>query len=276
MFQRLYATWMLLSFLVPLAVQATEPIRVVGSTTVMPILAAAAERYRQHNPAVRITVSGGGSGVGVSSVAKGLAEIGMLSRDLAPEEKARLQGGAEVVAVARDAVAMAVSRAVHEGGVTHLTLPQIAAIYRGQIKNWRELGGPDSPILVIDKEASRGTRHVFAKVVLGDEKARAPGATIVTGSNNEEQAAIAKSDKAIGMISHAWLNDAVRPLAIGEPGKAVLPTLAHVADGSYPIQRELNILLPRNRSATVNAFVAFLLSGEGQRIVQQSGYLAVK
>lgn len=256
--------------------QAAESLRVVGSTTVLPIVAEAAKQYRQLNPGLTLTVSGGGSGVGVSAVQQGTAEIGMVSRAVTAQEQQRLGAGFKVVAVARDAVAVAISKAVYEGGVTQLSIAQIAAIYRGEFKNWKEVGGPDARILVIDKEPSRGTRHVFAKVVLGDEQARAPGATIISGSNNEEQAAIAASNQAIGMLSNAWLNDAVRAVAVGEPGKAVLPTLEHVADGRYPIQRELTILLPRNAGKQAQGFVEFLLSDAGQRIVEQVGYLRVR
>ncbi len=256
--------------------QASEQIRVSGSTTVLPIVAEAAKQYRIAHPEVRLTVSGGGSGVGASSVAQGMSEIGMLSRDLTEREKQRLHGKAALLPVARDAVAIAVSKAVYEGGVTQLSLAQIAAIYRGEIKNWRELGGPDARILVIDKEASRGTRHVFAKVVLGSEKARAPGASIITGSNNEEQAAIANSDQAIGMLSTGWLNDQVRALAIGEGSAAVLPTAETIASGAYPISRDLNILVPSDGQPHIDAFVEFLQSDAGRQIVTQVGYLPLE
>ncbi|HHJ81273.1 MAG TPA: hypothetical protein ENJ65_06530, partial [Candidatus Tenderia electrophaga] len=222
----------LLLVLIPVA-QAAEQLRVAGSTTVLPIVAEAAKHFRRQHPDLTLTVSGGGSGVGVANIERGLVEIGMASRDLTAAEKQRLQGKVKPVAIARDAVAVAVSKAVYDAGVRQLSLAQIAAIYRGEIKNWQQLGGPDSRILVIDKEASRGTRHVFAKVVLGSERARAAGASIITGSNNEEQTVIANSDKAIGMLSHAWLNDAVRALAVGEAGEAVLPTFENVANGRY-------------------------------------------
>lgn len=262
--------------LLTFSLQAAEQLRVTGSTTVLPIVAEAAKAYRQRNPALALTVSGGGSGAGVSAIQKGIAEIGMVSRGLTPQEQQRLGDRVRLVAVARDAVAIAVSKAVYEGGVRALTLAQIAAIYRGEIKNWSAVGGPDARILVIDKEPSRGTRHVFAKVVLGDEQARAPGATIISGSNSEEQAAIASSRQAIGMLSNAWLNDAVRAVAVGDVGKAVLPTLEHLADGRYPIQRELNLLLPANSSSEANRFVDFLLSDAGQRTVEQVGYLRLR
>lgn len=255
---------------------AADKIRVMGSTTVLPIISEAAKQYRMQHPDILLTVSGGGSGVGIASIGQGTADIGMASRSLTEQEKRRLAGKVKVVPVARDAIAVAVSRAVYEGGVSQLSIPQIAAIYRGEIKNWKTLGGPDARILVIDKEPSRGTRHVFAEVVLGNARARAPGASIITGSNNEEQAAIANNDQAIGMLSNAWLNDRVRAVAVGEGSQAVLPTIEHVADGSYPIQRELNILVPVRDDKEINAFVDFLLSKKGQKIVQQVGYLPIR
>jgi len=256
--------------------QATESLRVVGSTTVLPIIDQAAKVFRQQHPQLTLTVSGGGSGVGIAAIRQGSAEIGMASRPLTTQEQQQL-ADSQVIVVARDAVAIAVSKAVYDGGVRQLSLGQIADIYRGKIRNWQQLGGPDSPILVIDKEPSRGTRHVFAKVVLGNERARAPGASIITGSNNEEQAAIANSDKAIGMLSHAWLNGQVRAVAvINQHQQAVLPTLENVNNGRYPIQRGLNILLPPSPTAPTRAFVDFLLSPTGQQIVSQVGYLPVR
>jgi len=160
--------------------------------------------------------------------------------------------------------------------INQLSLKQIADIYRGKIKNWKKVGGPDARIFVIDKEASRGTRHVFAEAVLGDAHARAPGASVISGSNNEEQSLVARSNSAIGMLSNAWLNDAVRGVAVGKGNHAVLPDIQHVRDGSYPISRGLHVILLKNAPPEARAFVDFLLSPRGQEIVKQSGYLPVR
>ncbi len=256
------------------AVAAT--IKVAGSTTVLPIVAEAAKLYRVIHPDLSLTVSGGGSGVGVANIERGIIDIGMASRPLSDSEVRRLNTTTDVIPVARDAVAVAVSKVVYESGVQGLSLPQIAAIYRGEIRNWRELGGPDAPILVIDKEASRGTRHVFASVVLGNARARAPGATIITGSNNEEQAVISRSDQAIGMLSNAWLNDRVRAVAVGDGEHAILPTAENIASGRYAIKRDLNILVPKNSSDDVRGFVDFLRSEQGRMIVQAVGFHPVR
>jgi len=247
-----------------------------GSTTVLPVVSTAATLYHQQHPDVTITVSGGGSGVGIASMIQHTADIGMASRDVDEEEIAKLGGNVEVLTIAKDAVAVVVSKAVYVGGVHQLSLKQIAAIYRGKIKNWKALGGPDAQIFVIDKEASRGTRHVFAEAVLGNAHARAAGASVISGSNNEEQALVANSNQAIGMLSNAWLNDAVRGIAVGEGNHAVLPDIQHVRDGSYPISRSLHVLLAKKGPSEARDFVNFLLSKQGQEIVRKSGYLSVR
>jgi len=255
---------------------AALTLHAAGSTTVLPVVSTAAEAYHRQHPDVSITVSGGGSGVGIASMIQHTADIGMASREIDAGEAAQLKGMVDVLTIAKDAVAVVVSKAVYIGGVHQLTLNQIADIYRGKIKNWKAVGGPDAQIFVIDKEASRGTRHVFAEAVLGDAHARATGASVISGSNNEEQALVAHSNQAIGMLSNAWLNDAVRGIAIGKGDHAVLPDIQHVRDGSYPISRSLHVLLPKNASSEVIDFGRFLLSKEGQSIVKKSGYLPVR
>jgi len=264
------------SLCMALPAQAAERISAVGSTTVLPVMSQAAEAYHQTHPDVTITVSGGGSGVGIASMIQGTAQLGMASRETSPEEQAKLDGRVENIVIASDAVAVVVSKAVYESGIHQLSLQQIAAIYHGKIKNWQELGGLDKRILVIDKEASRGTRHVFAKAVLGSSHARAEGASIISGSNNEEQMIVSRSDNAIGMLSNAWLNDKVRGVDVVVDGKAIAPTIAHVRDGSYPIARGLHVLLPHAASMATKDFVQFLLSEQGQAIVKHVGYLPVR
>jgi len=255
---------------------ASERIAVVGSTTVLPIISQAASQYHKLHPDIIITVSGGGSGVGIAAIIQGTAQLGMASRETTKEEKTKLNGRINNITIAADAVAVAVSKAVYESGMHQLSLQNIADIYRGNIRNWQTLGGENKPILVIDKEASRGTRHVFAKAVLGSSHARADGASIISGSNNEEQSIISQSNQAIGMLSNAWLNDKVRGIDVLIDGKAISPSIKHVRDGSYPIARALHVLLPKTASPATQDFVKFLLSKQGQLIVKNVGYLPVQ
>ena len=248
---------------------------VVGSTTVLPVVSRAAEKFSQEQ-AVVITVNAGGSGVGVNSVGSARADIGMISRPISDQERRRFVAQKlQVHTIGRDAVACAISSEIYHAGVTALSKSQIRDIYLGVIKNWMEVGGPDRPIVVIDKERHRGTRHVFMKYIFGDETARAPGARLVTGSNNEEQAKIAQSDSAIGLLSVAWLNDQVAGVGIVDSGETISPTLENIQSGKYPISRDLNLVTRGAPQGLAKMFLEYIFGHEGQRIVADSGYVPI-
>jgi len=255
-----------------------ETINIGGSTTVLPVISNAAESYRALNPDIRIIVNAGGSGVGINQVGENKLDIGMTSRSITDTEKQKYPNvDFNVISIGRDAVVPVVSSEIYDAGITALTLQQIGDIYAGKISNWSELGGPDQDILCVDKETSRGTRHVFMKAVLGDKEAPAPGADLVLGSNNEEQTALSQSNSAIGMLSNAWLNDDVKGLNIlMDDGSKIEPTLANIINGTFPITRDLLIVTNGTPTGNIKAFIEYILSDEGQRIVEQSGYVRIK
>ncbi|MFZ3090596.1 MAG: phosphate ABC transporter substrate-binding protein [Nitrospirota bacterium] len=255
----------------------TQTIKVAGSTTVLPVVSRAAELFMKTHPGVTITINSGGSGVGVTSVAKGLADIGMISRDITPEEKKNFRDADfKVHPIGKDAVACVVSSEVYNAGIKSLSPERIRKIYLGEIRNWKEIGGPDRDILVVDKESHRGTRHVFMGYIFGDENAKAPGADIITGSNNEEQSKIGQSDSAIGMLSYAWINKDVAGIGIQVDGKVIEPTIGNIKNGSYPIARDLLLVTRGEPSGVVREFIDFIMSPEGQKIVEENGYVSIK
>jgi len=253
-----------------------EIVFVSGSTTVLPAVSKAADTY-QMETGQSIVVNAGGSGSGFNQLAEGQTDIGMMSRDITSDEIARFkQYEFTPIAIGRDAVVPVVSSEIYDAGVTQLSFAQIKDIYTGRVDNWREFGGPDKAIFVIDKESSTGTRQTFFGIVMGDKKAEAGGADLVIGSNNEEQTAMTQSDAAIGMLSLAWLNDDVKGVAVETPSGAVIaPTLENVRNGSYPIARDLTIIVRNDISPKAQAFVNYLLSPKGQVYVQESGYVPV-
>lgn len=257
------------------AASKKELIKVAGSTTLLPIMVRAAEKFSINHG--RVIVNAGGSGVGIQAVGTGRIDIGLASRQLTPEEKKRFsQSPLKVRRIGRDGVACALSSEIYYGGVRALSRQQIRAIYLGKITNWKALGGPDRTILVIDKERHRGTRHVFMRYVFGDAQARAPAARLVTGSNNEEQAKIAQSDAAIGMLSIAWLNDDVVGVGLREGGQIIQPTFENIQTGVFPISRDLNLITAGDPTGATKEFIDYLLSPEGQRIVFASGYIPIR
>lgn len=256
--------------------QDSRVIRVAGSTTVLPVVSRAAERFQTRHPSVKITVNAGGSGVGIHGAGTQRLDIGLASREITPKENSRYASSQlHTTVIGRDAVACVVSSEIFNYGVHSLSKKQIGDIYLGQITNWQEVGGPDRTIVVIDKETHRGTRHVFMHYLFGNPKARAPGARLVTGSNNEEQAKIAQSDSAIGMLSIAWINDDVVGIGLREGGQVIQPTLDNVRNGRFPIARNLNLLTAGEPAGVVRQFIDYLLSEEGQQLVTDSGYIPI-
>ncbi|MEQ8578426.1 MAG: phosphate ABC transporter substrate-binding protein [Balneola sp.] len=254
-----------------------ETVNIGGSTTVLPVISKAAETYRENNPDIRIIVNAGGSGVGINQVGEGKLEIGMTSRDITEQEKTKYpEIDFNVISIGKDAVVPVVSSEIYEAGITTLSLQQIRDIYSGKIINWSDLGGPDMDILCIDKETSRGTRHVFMKAVFGDKEAEAQGADLVLGSNNEEQTALTQSNSAIGMLSNAWLNDDVRGLTILMPnGDKIEPTLENIVNGTFPITRDLLIVTAGPAKGITKQFIDYVLSDQGQTLVEEAGYVRI-
>ena len=258
------------------ACSAPEAINVSGSSTVLPAISLAADKYTAET-GISVIVNAGGSGSGFNQLAEGQTDIGMMSRDITSSELTRFSEIDFIeTPIGRDAVVPSISSEIYEAGVTALTLSQIGDIYAGRVDNWSEFGGPDTPIFAIDKEASRGTRQIFMSVVFGSSKAEAPGADLVTGSNNEEQTALTQSDAAIGMLSFAWLNEDVRGLSIILPnGDVIAPSLENIRNGTFPFVRNLNVVTRSNIKPRSQKFVDYLLGPTGQEAVEKSGYIRI-
>lgn len=252
-------------------------VKIAGSTTVLPVAAKAAEKFMASHPDVHITVNPGGSGVGVKSVGNGLVDIGMISRNISEAEiKNFSKIDFNLHVIGRDAVACVISSEIYHAGVKTLSREQTQKIYTGEIDNWKEVGGPDKNIFVIDKESHRGTRHVFMAYIFGDKMAHARGADLISGSNNEEQTKVALSDTAIGMLSNAWINEDVKGVGIKVNGEVIQPSIANIKNGSYPISRNLSLITNGKPSGYVREFIQYILSPDGQKIVEESGYVGIK
>lgn len=252
-------------------------IKVAGSSTILPIVARAAEEFSMRHPHMRVMVNPGGSGVGVKSVGHHLVHIGMVSRRILDNEKAGFpQADFQIHVIGLDAVACVVSSEIHDAGVTLLSKKDIRRIYVGEVTNWREVGGPDRDIVTVDKEIHRGTRHVFMEYIFGISRAKTPGVDLVTGSNNEQRTKVALSNAAIGMLSHAWLNTDVVGVGIRDGETILTLTEEHVQNGTYPMVRDLSLITDGKPTGPASKFIAFLLSPDGQRIVHEMGYVPVR
>ena len=254
------------------ATEATA-VTVAGSTTVMPLVEACAEEFNGIQNEVHVSVTGGGSGVGIKNVAEGLAEIAMASRQVKPDEIATYGDRFEEFIVAYDAIAVVVSQPIYEAGVTGLTQQQVAAIYSGEIVNWNEVGGPDERIYVVAREVCSGTRDTFNDMVMGSVEAETLGVTTYHGSNAEVKTAVTNSDKAIGYVGMNYVEGgALRAVAYD----GVMPSAETIKDGSYPLSRALNLYTFGDPTPNAEKFIEFVLSDDGQNIVVDSGFVPIR
>jgi len=186
-----------------------------GSTTVLPIAQKVAEVYMKQHPDVKISISGGGSGNGIKALIDGSTDIADSSRFIKPKEvKLAVENGEYPVpfAVAYDCIVPVVHPT---NSVVNLTMAQLKAIYKGEVKNWKEVGGPDRPIVVISRDTSSGTYEVWSEKVMKNERVF-PGA-LLQASNGAIVQAVAKNKNAIGYIGIGYMDKSVKALMVDRP-----------------------------------------------------------
>jgi len=239
-----------------------------GSTTVLPIAQKVAEAYMKANPKVKISVSGGGSGNGIKAIIDGTTDIGNSSRFIKDEEiKAAVEKGTYPVpfAIAYDSIIPI----VHPSNpVKNLTLDQLKAIYMGQVKNWKEIGGPAMQIVVISRDTSSGTYEVWEEKVM--RKERVAPAALLQASNGAIVQAVAKNKYAIGYIGLGYVNKSVKPLTVNDIKGSEKTTL----DGTYPISRALYMFTRGWPKGDALNFINYVLHPQkGQKYVKEAGFV---
>ena len=242
-------------------------LQIAGSTTVLPVAEECARVYMEKYPGSRIFVSGGGSSHGVKAVADGTVDIGTASRDLKSSE---IDAHPNLVphGVAKDGVAVI----VHPSNpVTDLTMEQLQGIYTGTTTNWKDVGGTDSEIMVVTREEGSGTRDCFEQAVMKPIKVEITDHGIIQDSNGKTRATVAGSPQAIGFISLGYVNSDVSALRLD----GIEPTVESVVDGSYGISRTLWMITNGNPDSEEQAFLNFVLSDEGQNIVEDVHFIPV-
>lgn len=253
-------------------VLAKETVRLSGSTTVLPLGEAGAEAYNAEQSDYQVSVTGGGTGVGMKNIAEGNSDIGMASREVTADEISQFGDKFHENLIAYDGIVIAVSKQIYDAGVTSLTKDQVMKIYNGEIKNWNELGGPDEEMLVIAREQGSGTRDTFNEDVMGNKAAETPGVNTVVGSNAEAKTAVLGSDKAIGYIGFSYAEDgAVGAITLD----GVAPTAVTIKDGSYELARKLYFYTFGDATAGAQAFIEFMVGQEGQKVAEEYGFVTL-
>ncbi|GAB6097641.1 phosphate ABC transporter substrate-binding protein [Desulfatiferula olefinivorans] len=243
----------------------TGVIRVSGGTAHIPVMKEAAKRIMEKNPTIRITIAGGGSGVGISQVGEGLVDIGNSGRK--PKDSEIEAHGLVMFKWAMDGVAVVIHP---DNPVTALTKTQLKDVFSGTIRSWSELGGPDKPINVFTRDEASGTREVFWGKAL-DKGTITPSASFVV-SNGAMKSAVASNPYAIGYVSVGHIDDSVKALVLD----GVTPSNATVKSGDYTVARGLYSNTKGQPGGLSKKFIDYLFSDEGQAIVAENGFIPVR
>jgi phosphate transport system substrate-binding protein len=251
-----------------------------GSDTIVNLALAWAERYQQKFPQVRISVTGGGSGTGLTALINGTVDIANASRQIKSEEleAARKAGyDPQEFVIARDAIAILVNPS---NPIDNLTLEQLSLIYRGEINNWSEVGGEDREIVRLSRETNSGTHVYFLESVIrmGDSNNESifSADTLLLPSSEGIIAEVKDNPNAIGYDSLGYVTPDVKLLGISSlenPDDFILPSPTTVNNNTYLISRNLYMYTLDEPVGVVKDYMDWILTAEAQEIVSELGFI---
>ena len=250
--------------------------KVKGSDTCLPLIQKEAEIYMKNNKSAKVTVTGGGSGIGLAALVEGSTDIAMASRAIKFDEKMKMQNNGrsvKQVVMAKDALSVVVNPA---NKVTNLTREQLEGIFTGKITNWKQVGGEDMPIIAYSRETTSGTYEFFKEHVLKNKNYKSGILSMpATGAIIQS---VSQTKGAIGYVGMAYVTKDVKEVHVSYDGgkNYIQPTVANAKAGKYPIVRPLYLYYEAKSEKTVKPFIDFVLSAQGQKIVDEVGYLALK
>lgn len=250
--------------------QRADTVNTAGSTTVLPIVQAAAEIFMSENPKINISVRGGGSSIGIKSAINQTIDIGNSSRRIAEQEADLIDAKKTNLietAIARDAISIVVHKS---NPVNDLTLEQLKGIYSGVITNWQEVGGSKQKIVVVSRDFSSGSFLVFNEVVLDSIYVKENSMRLA--SNNAVATMVGYTPGAIGYIGLGYVNDKLKTLAVN----GVYPNPETVLNNQYKLSRLLYMYTSENPRQAAQDFIDFILSEKGQQIVEEQGYVRIR
>lgn len=250
-------------------VSTESQVIVTGSTTILPIAEQAAESFERQNPDASVLVSGLGSSAGIEAVSTGTSDIGTSSRDLKPEEDAL---GLTDIPVAFDGIAVIVHPA---NPVDGLSIEQLRAIYSGRITNWRQVGGDDRRIDLVNRDEASGTREAFKKIVMGETSF--DRSAVVLPGTGQVRDVVSRSEGAIGYISVGFVEPRfTRTIVKALDVDGVEPSEDTVASKEYPIARTLHFFTNGVPKGVAQRYIDYVLSDEVQRgVVIDAGFVPV-
>ncbi len=246
--------------------KSSQRLTVTGASTLAPLVSELAKRFEERNPGVRVDVQMGGSSRGVADARQGLSDIGMVSRDLKPDES-----DLQAHAIARDGISLI----VHQSNpVASLTSEQVAAIFTGRVTSWKEVGGEDKPIVVVNKAEGRSTLELFLnhfKLKNSEVKAQ-----VVIGDNPQGIKTVAGNPVAIGYVS---IGSAEVALQQGTPLKllpldGIAASTQSLRSGAFPLARPLHLVTRKGAQNELAArFISFAQSPDVHDLVEKQSFV---
>ena len=240
-------------------------INIAGGTAHIPVMNDAAQNIMTFNPKIRITVEGGGSGIGVQKVGEGLVDIGNTGRALSDEETAKY--GLKSFAFALDGVAAVVHP---DNPVAGLSPRQIGDIFAGTITNWKDVGGKDAAIHLFSRDEASGTREVFWEKLL--KKGPVATSANIVASNGAMKVAVSQDKNAIGYVGIGHVDGSLKALNLD--GAAA--SQENAMNGTYPVVRKLYMSTKGEPSKLVKAFIDYIMSPAGAEIIKKHGYIPLR
>jgi phosphate transport system substrate-binding protein len=239
-------------------------LNVSGSSTILPLVTAAAAAYEEKYPGFKVGVQGGGSSAGIEAAITGASQIGTSSRDLKGFETK--QGLVDTV-IAIDAIAIIVnpSNRVHT-----LSQKQVTDIFTGKVVNWKEVGGADLPIVLINRDEASGTREAFGKKVLAG--AVFSKDAVVQPGSGQVRSIVGSTPAAIGYMSLGYVTKDVKVIKYD----GVIPSKATLKKGTYKLQRELHFFTKGKPTGDAKKFVDYVLSDYVQDKIVSVEFIPVK
>ena len=250
------------------AAELEGTIDIQGSDTLLNVSTAWSEAFMDENPMVEISVQGGGSGTGIAALLNGTVDFANSSRDIKDEELADgAAKGMDILEhkVAIDGIAVVVNPA---NGVEDLTMDQLGQIFRGEITNWKDVGGIDAEIVLLSRDSSSGTYEFFKEAVVGEDAEYAAAAKLLP-SNQAIVDEVVANEAGIGYIGLGYLTPDVKIVAID----GVKASVEAAADGSYAISRYLYMYSDGEPEGLMKAFLDWVLGPAGQQLVADEGFV---
>ncbi len=262
--------------IINISTNSAEIITVKGSDTMVILAQRWAENYMAKFPDVTIQVTGGGSGTGISALINGTTDICNASRPMKKTEREKLKEKYNSFGIEIKTAVDALSVYVNETNkIKELSLAQLKDIYQGKITNWKEVGGADEKIILYSRENSSGTYEYFKEHVLLNEDFSQ------SSQNMSGTAAVVNAvsnDKSGIGFGGAAFSKGIKSLKIkkDDSSKAYEPTEKNVKSGNYPISRYLFMYIKSKPTGALKKYIDWILSKEGQSIVNKVGYFPIK